>query len=63
MNNPRDYIVELFQTEQVDPEYLIIGLAKFLSQDECQEFLRINELLPEQMNIADDADAEDHVSR
>jgi len=46
-SNPRDYIVQLFQDGMIDPEYLVIGLAKFLSQDEAQQFLEAAELVPD----------------
>ena len=42
--SPRDQIVALMQNDWVDPSNLVIALAKFLSQDESAEFLRVNNL-------------------
>ena len=40
----RNRIVELVQTFAVDMEYMVIALAKFLSEPECEEFLKLNGL-------------------
>ena len=40
----RDQIVALFQDGVIDAEYLIIAMAKWMSQDEAGEFLEANML-------------------
>lgn len=47
--SPRDQIVALMQEDWVHAPNLVIALAKFLSQDEAAEFLRVNNLTAEDL--------------